>query len=230
MFAFLRRLLKAEDVNLLAAEATPESETEVALIRACRSLFGSTPRSLVAEDIQALRLNLAPELETAFRESNDPMLRILADQPALRDRGEIVWGRLVQANQILFDPSNGYTAPANVIYSPDHYFDGRADLLGRVAHGLFAQKGTVPKDRAVREFVRAITNERERIMRRELPRTYCGGRSIYFTTCFIQPGHLPGNCIARQKFSLLVNFRETEAVMILPSLFWPAGLVSQWLN
>jgi len=142
----------------------------------------------------------------------------------------VVWGRLVQANQILFDPSNDYTAPANVIYSLDPYFDGRVEILGGVAHGLFARKGTVPGDRELREFIRVITDERERIMRRELPRGYCGGRPVYFTTCFVQPGHLPGNRIARPEFPLLVNFDETEAVMVLPSRFWPAELISQWLR
>lgn len=171
-----------------------------------------------------------PELEAAFRQSNDPMLRILTDQQTLLDRGEVVWGRLVQANQILFDPSNHFTAPANVIYSLDPYFDGRGDILGGIAHGLFARKGSVPGDRELREFVRVITDERERIMRRELPRGYCGGRSVYFTTCFIQPSHLPGNRIARPEFPLLVNFQETEGVMVLPSRFWPPELVSRWLK
>jgi hypothetical protein len=156
------------------------------------------------------------------------MLRILADQPALLGRGEVVWGQLVQANQVLFDPGNNYTAPANVIYSVDPSFDGRANFLAGVAHGLFARKGTIPGERELREFVRVITDERERIMRRELPRSYCGGRSVYFTTCFIRPGHLPGNRIARPAFPLVVNFRETEAVMVLPSRFWPADLVAQW--
>jgi hypothetical protein len=228
MLGFFRRLFKAEPDRPAVFEGGPASEAQGALIRACRERFGLPPRALSAAEVESCRLNVAPELEAAFRESNDPMLRILADQQALLDRGEVVWGRLVQANQILFDPSNSYTAPANVIYSMDPYFDGRLETLGEVAHGLFARKGTVPGERELREFVRVITDERERIMRRELPRGYCGGRSVYFTTCFIRPGHLPGNRIARPEFPLLVNFRETEAVMVLPSRFWPADLVAQW--
>jgi hypothetical protein len=230
MFRFFRRLIGAADVRPAVIETAPESEAEVGLIRACRTRFGPPPRVLGPADADAYRLRLEPELEAMFRESGDPMLRILADQEALRDRGEVVWGRLVQANQILFDSSNKYTAPANAIYSLDPYFDGRGDILGGIAHGLFARKGSVPGDRELREFVRVITDERERIMRRELPRGYCGGRSVYFTTCFIQPGHLPGNRIARPLFPLLVNFRETESVMVLPSRFWPTELVSQWLG
>ena len=228
MFDFLRRLFGAPDANPPAADAGPWSDAEAALLHACRDRFGPPPRALAPADVDACRLAVAPELVAAFRASNDPMLAILADHAALRDRGTVVWGHLVQANQILFDPANHYTAPANVVYSIDPAFDSRAAVLGGIARGLFARKGTVPGDRALREFVRVVTDERERIMRRELPRGYCGGRSVYFTTCFIQPNHLPGNRIARPLFPLVVNAAETEAVLLLPARFWPPSLIAQW--
>jgi hypothetical protein len=227
---FFRRLFKAESDLSAVIEPGPESEDQTAFIRGCRDRFGLPPRALSVAEVEASRLNVDPALEAAFRKSKDPMLRILADQQALLERGEVVWGRLVQANQILFDASNHYTAPANVIYSLDPYFDGRVASLGAIAHDLFARKGTVPGERELRELARVITDERERIMRRELPCGYCGGRSVYFTTCFIRPGHLPGNRIVLPEFPLLVNFRETEAVIVLPSRFWPADLVAEWLG
>lgn len=228
MFDFLRRLFKGADDGWDMTQPTPELEAEAAVIRACRARFGVTPRSLGAADAEACRLSLTPEVHAMFTETCDPLLRIIADQEALRNRGQVVWGQLVQANQILFDPSNPHTLPANVIYSLDPYFDGRANLLERMGRGLFAQKGSVPTNRELREFVRVITDELERIMRRELPRSYCGGKSVFFATCFIQPSHLPGNCLVRPTFPLLVNFDETEAVMLLPSRFWPAEFASRW--
>jgi hypothetical protein len=228
MFDFFRRFFAAMPDRPAIMETGAESEIQHALIRACRDRIGLPPRKLIVAELEACQLNVDPEMEARFRESSDPMLRILADQQKLLEGGEVVWGRLVQANQVLFDPSNNYTAPANVIYSVDPHFDGRVDILGEIADGLFARKGTVPPERELREFVRVITDERERIMRRELPRKYCGGRSVYFTSCFIRPGHLPGNRVAQSEFPLLVNFRETEAVMVLPSRFWPADLVAQW--
>jgi hypothetical protein len=146
----------------------------------------------------------------------------------LRDRGQVVWGQLIQANQILFKPDNPHTLPANILSSTDPFFDGRVALLTRMARGLFAQKGTTRADRELREFIHGITDERVRILRRELPRGYSGGRAVYFATCFIQPGHLPDNYLARPAFPLLVNFEETEAVMILPACFWPSELVASW--
>lgn len=228
MFDFFRRLFKAADDRQEADEPGPAAADYAAWIRGCRDRLGPPPRALTAADAEACRLNLDPELEAELRATDDPLLRILADREALLERGDVVWGRLVQANQILFDPDNAYTAPANVVYSLDPFFDDQVAVLGKVAHGLFARKGSVPGERELREFVRVITDERERIMRKELPRGYCGGRSVYFTSCFFRPGHLPGNRIARPAFPLLVNFRETEAVMVLPSRFWPADLVAEW--
>ncbi len=124
--------------------------------------------------------------------------------------------------------TNPHTLAANVVYSLDPYFDGRVGILADMAGGLFGKKGSVPADRELREFVRVITDERARIMRRELPRGYCGGHSVYFATCFIQPDHLSGNRLTRPDFPLLVNSEETETVMLLPSRFWSAVFLEVW--
>jgi hypothetical protein len=228
MLDFLRRLFAVGAPSPMLERTAPEVEMEATIIRECRAQFGDPPRSLHPADAQACRLSLTPEVAGLFEESRDPMLRILADQACLRVRGTVVWSTLVQANQLLFDPTNPHTLAANVLYSLDPYFDGRLALLSDMAHGLFGKKGSVPAERELREFVRVITDERARIMRRELPLGYCGGHVVYFATCFIQPGHLPGNRLTRPDFPLLVNFEETDAVMLLPSRFWSSRFVQMW--
>jgi hypothetical protein len=52
---------------------------------------------------------------------------IYRDQHILRDRGELVWGQIVQANSILFDRSNTRPLPACGVYSTDPYFDDHVD-------------------------------------------------------------------------------------------------------
>ena len=94
---------------------------------------------------------------------------------------------LVQANSVLFNPRNRRMMPANVIYSPDTYFDDRVPQLLDVAGGLFDLKGTHPGDRELAQFSRAITNEMAGTMRLPLPRSLCDGKKAYLTTCLIQP-------------------------------------------
>ncbi len=223
MFGFFKKSAPSETDPLF-----PDDPDQAELIRLCRERFGNVTRPFVGSELDACQVTLTPDMHAEFAEVRDPMLRILTDQRKLRERGAIVWGRLAQANSMLFDSRNVETLPVNAIYSLDHYFDGRLVQLEQIARGLYSQKNTTPADRRLREFIRVITDERERIMRRELPPAYCGGRSVYFTTCFIQPSHLPGKCLTGSDFPMIVNFDETEAVMLLPSKFWPYGLVRQW--
>jgi hypothetical protein len=224
MFGFFRKRKQAADFLRAVGEAEPERQAEVSAIRSCRDLFGSAPRAVSGSN----RIVLDPDLEEALIQSNDGLLRILQDQDLLLTRGHICWGQLVQANRILFEPDNRSTCPANVIYSTDPFFDGRLSLLTSMARGLFAQKGSTRADRELQEFVDAVTDEMKRVLRRELPHSYTGGRLVYFATCFIQPTHLPAGYLTRPSFPIIVNPEETPAMMLLPSRYWPSELVSHW--
>jgi hypothetical protein len=231
MLDFLRGLIglsrksdRAAGFLRAAAEAEPERENEVALIQSCRELFGPPPRACRQED----RISLLPELYQAFVESKDGLLRILEDQDRLLAQGQVFWGQLVQANQILFVPENRMTCPANVVYSTDSFFDGRLSLLSSMARGLFAQKGSTRADREIQEFVDAVTDEMRRVLRQEMPHSYTGGRSVYFATCFIQPTHLPFGYLNRPSFPIIVNPEQTPAMMLLPSRYWSPDLIELW--
>src|SRR4051794_2004549 len=105
LFGLSRKSDPAAHLVRAASEAEPERQAEAAIIRSCRELFGPPPRACRPED----RIALEPELEQAFVVSNDGLLRILEDQDRLLARGQVFWGHLVQANQILFDPENRMT-------------------------------------------------------------------------------------------------------------------------
>ena len=205
-------------------EAEPERQVEVSVIRSCRELFRQAPKECRPED----RIALDPRLEQALVESNDGLLRILQDQDILLARGQVFWGQLVQANQILFKPENRMTCPANVIYSTDPFFDGRLSLLTSMARGLFSQKGSTRASHEMQGFVDAVTDEMTRVLRRELPHSYTGGRSVCFATCFIQPAHLPHGYLNRPSFPVIVAPEETPAMMLLPARYWSSDLVSPW--
>jgi hypothetical protein len=198
------------------------------LLQQCRENLGSPPRNLRAEEQQTFRLQPSLFMRFILLISFDKLRTVLRDQHLLRDHGRVVWGFLVQANQVLFDPTNRQTLPANVIYSPDTWFDDQAPLLMEVAQGLFSLKGTAPNDPELEKFANAITDELARTMRLRLPRSITEGREAYFTTCFIQPSHLPGGCLAAGFFPLLICPEKTEAVMILPERYWPEELRALW--
>jgi hypothetical protein len=197
-------------------------------IRRCRQNLGSPPRQLPPEERRSFRLRPSLYVSFLFLLRRDKLRLILRDQDLLRDCGRVVWGFLVQANNILFDPANRQVLPANVIYSPDQYFDGRVSVLEGIAHKLFELKGTSPRDKELRRFARAITDELLRTMRLPLPGSLCENREVYFTTCFVQPSHLPDGYLAASYFPLVISPEQTEAVMILPSAYWPDELRAAW--
>ena len=225
MFGWFRKRKQTADFLRAAGESEPEREAEAEVIGRCRDLFGPPPRPFSSP---ADRIALSPELHESFVESGDGLLRILEDQDRLLANGRVFWGHLVQANQILFDPDNRFTCPANVVYSTDPFFDGRLSLLSSMARGLFAQKGSTSAGREIQAFVDAVTDEMARVLRREMPHSYTGGRSVYFATCFIQPTHLPGGHLTRSSFPVIVSPEETPAMMLLPSRYWTPELLSQW--
>ena len=102
------------------------------------------------------------------------------------------------------------------------------DDLQALAGGLFQLKGDSPEDEELERVANAITDELKRTLRLALPRSVTDGRKIFFTTCFIQPSHLPDGFLAQGFFPLIVYPEETDAVMILPANYWPEELFESW--
>lgn len=201
-----------------------------AVLDKCRERFGRAPRELDADEQAYCRLQPSFFMRLVFFLTFDKLRLVTRDQERLRDHGWVVWGALVQANEVLFNPSNRQTLPANVIYSTDAFYDDEPDLLQDLASGLFELKGTDPDDEELERFANAVTDELARNMKLRLPASICEGRKVYFTTCLIHPPHLPGGYLAQGVFPLLICPEQTDAVMILPSRYWPRDLRERWMS
>jgi hypothetical protein len=198
------------------------------LLQQCRDKLGPSPRSLTQQEQDYFRLRPSFLMRVLFFLGIDKLGIIIRDLHFLQNDGRVVWGYLVQANQLLFSTENHQMLPANVIYSPDTYYDDKPEVLLDVAQSLFQLKGTASDDKDLLKFIYAITNEKERTMRLALPRSVCQGKEAFFTTFLIQPSHLPGGCMASGYFPLLVCPEKTDAVMILPARYWPEELCAVW--
>ena len=162
---------------------------------------------------------------------------LLGVPPALRARlnrccrcllleGEVVWGALVQANNLLFKPGPN-DHPAMTIYAADRSFSGRLEDLRAVAHRLYRLKNTTPEDRDARLLAAAITGEIERGLGWAVPPSLTGGREVLSTTFMVFRDHLPGRLLRSGWFPLLIH-DDTPAVVIVPSVYWPRELVQRW--
>jgi hypothetical protein len=198
------------------------------LIEDCRKRFEVMSRDPSPADLEGFRIRVPLITRIAWFLIRDKLRIILRDQFELHDRGRVVWGALIQANQLLFDPANLTTLPAAGVYSPDRYYDDRVEELQNIAQTLSELKGTKPKEPRLRRLVDLITNELARALRLPVPEEMCDGREVYLTTFLIQPSHLPDGYLTQGFFPFLISLQTTDAVMVLPARYWPTELVQLW--
>src|SRR5438105_1615626 len=98
--------------------------------------------------------------------AKDPLRKSFSRYGELWFGGEVVWGRVVQANNALFSTGEA-DSPGDVIYDPSGSLG--PDELVEPAHRLFALKGTHPTDKPSRDFADHLTNECTRVCGMPVP-------------------------------------------------------------
>lgn len=152
----------------------------------------------------------------------------LSDQRILLERGKVVWGAIIQANNVLFEENGAHAClPAAVMYSEDPVYDDQPDQLIEQAHGLFDLKGkTVSPE--VQAFADKLADEMVADLKLPIPVGMTGGALCYYATLLIARKHLPVNYLNNGFFPVLIAPQETPTVMILPSQYWEPGFRQAW--
>ncbi|STZ08664.1 Uncharacterised protein [Moraxella caprae] len=148
----------------------------------------------------------------------DDLMSQIKAIPTLYQKGRVVWGALVQANNMLFEEDNPASCPAEIIYdksgrTPPH-------LLHELAQTLFSFKKQAPDDLPpkLKQYVQHLQNERTRFSG-ELPAPPTTAMSLYAKTIFVWRLHLPDAMLTLPIFPIIIN-DDNDEVMILPAKFW----------
>lgn len=193
------------------------------VINSARDSLGPAPRSLGFFEWLGLKA-WAPQW---LWFSNDRLAEVYANQRDLLEKGRVVWGHIVQANSLLFEPGSE-DCPAAALYSPSRALDDEVGLLGEIAHGLYELKETVPDDPELQIFARTLTSEVETLMKVKVPPKLTEGHDVYYTCIMVPRKHLPNGFLTQRFFPLLIAPALTQATMILPARYWPPDLVQHW--
>lgn len=198
------------------------------ILNGCRERFGPAPRRFGWYD----RTTYLHVFRPAWCKTDDLRVYFENRERLLRE-GIIVWGHVVQANEKLFrrEPDEiwgGHNLPGEVVYCDDPDREISVYDLGNVAHALFALKGKPQDDREKQFLSDHLANELTRVFGVPIPEVLSPEFPCRLSTTYFERDHLPGNCLRRNYFPLLIASAEPRAVMVLPSRYWPASLVALW--
>jgi hypothetical protein len=188
-------------------------------------LDGTRP-ALAPDDLPALR-TAAPYWAVA--NSDEPLARLFEHVDALLLRGRVVWGALVQANRLLFEPEYRVGAPGEVVYDPRGCAEPEAlTELARILAGLKPEDTGTIDDPALARYQAHLRAENTRVLGlplagRLLPYPLLAA-STYFDQCL-----LPDGMLSRGHLPLLVDDAAPGLVLPLPAALWPESLREAWL-
>jgi hypothetical protein len=189
-----------------------------------RDAMGDRPRDLGYFTLSRLRVDMPDWM----RDDEDDLLEVFDFFEDLLIDGDIVWGALVQANGLLFEPGRE-DHPAVVIYAANGSFDDQPHRLLAIARRMFRLKNTTPADPELRRIGDLLANETARGLGTVVPRSLTDGKKIRCASFMVFRSHLPGDYAYLQGswFPLLIH-PDTDAVLMVPGRYWPRKLVLLW--
>ncbi len=196
-----------------------------AALDACRDRFGPVPRRFDAHTRQKLAVELPQWLA---QEPDHPLYHHLKNLGRLWATGELVWGHIVQANRLLFDPNDPHNCPAEVVYSAQPGAPVHPPLLAKVAHELYSLKSTRPKAPSLRAIADHLTDEHTHRIHWTVPPVLNEGQSLAMGGTFIVRDHLPLPSLNTKWMPMVLAPEPPRYVMPLPAIFWPKRLLSVW--
>lgn len=163
----------------------------------------------------------------------DSLYKQILAMPMLYRHARVVWGALVQANSLMFQPREE-NCPADIVYDPTG--NTQPGALLEMAHALYQLKNTTPVQADQLACARHLTGELGRLFAHPYPPSlYPQGAAtapLQLSSVWLWRPHLPNGMLSLPYFPILISDDPAFAgqVMVLPALFWPESLTRQWLE
>ena len=154
--------------------------------------------------------------------------RQLKDQRILFERGRVVWGAIIQANEALFEGGGLQSClPAALIYCEDSTYDADPHRLLENAHNMYDLKGRLCTP-DMQAFASKLADEMVADIKLPIPTGFTGGAQCYYGTLLVARKHLPSEYLANSFFPILIAPEETKAATILPWSYWDVPFKLKW--
>jgi hypothetical protein len=189
------------------------------LLEATRQALGPAPRKLSG------RLSALFDPWPSWLVPTDEQARIKTVWRELLDQGDVVWGHVVSANQLLWAPGS-ITSVASVVHVAAGDRSVHIEELERAANRIpHVRADSV--DEGLATLGASVAKEVGREFSLPVPPLVGDGRPLLFSTVLIAPHHLPLPYLAAGFLPLMASAKHRE-VILLPSRAWSADLVEAW--
>lgn len=182
----------------------------------CRERFGAAPRKLGEADLAAFKFEIPFSKKLSFWMGH-PLAKLQGESKELAERGRIVWGYIVAADDKLRSASNRQSQTAIVLYGTGDDLDDQPDLLERVGDQLTAVRIDADDLSLARPpLAKSLHAERSE------------NASLFLSGTLITPQALPLERLERNLLPLLVAPEKTKHVLPLPKRWWSEALIAYW--
>lgn len=151
---------------------------------------------------------------------------LFENQDVLFSEGTVVWGRIIQANSLLFSPGPE-DHPAVVLYSLDEEIDSNPKIIKKAARKLYKIKGK-RTDPELQKFSDMLKSEHTRKWKIPVPPRISNNIQCFYTTNLVIRKHLPDGYLISGLFPYLVCPEKTDVGTILPSRYWSEKFLKRY--
>ena len=187
--------------------------------------LGQPPRSFPRSTLQRYLIAEAP----AWTDQGD-LSFYHAHSQTLLENGYVVSGHVVQANTQIYEAGN-QDAPGVVVYCEHERSLISPDELREIAQSLFRLRTQRPSDDPeARRLGEGLADEFTLFRGVVVPASISPRYRCRISSVLFHRKHLPSGILLDYLVPLLVSRKTGGAVMTVPSKYWPANLVKEWVK
>ena len=199
------------------------TDYRVQMIRSARLRLGEVPRNLDKSD-SYLRVRKPP---LAFGIASGQKAAYKRFE-ALLERGRVVWGSAVVADQSLFSEGK-HDGWAAVIYSPKIHIHDNLDGVAetsQVVNSLRNKSKLEPEEMVLGD---KLNNTQDWFPPEDLPKSINPSQDLKISSALVVRKHLPMQLLFSGWLPILTH-EEIHGIAILPERFWTPDMKSTWLS
>lgn len=222
------------DLELFSELDTASTDTAVPWRRwlsECQANLGTAPRKFDEQTTEYLAIESGWVYGLLFWV---PLCKLMKNsrQRNIFGNGVVVWAHVIQANNVLWSPSNNPDddAPGELVFANDPQGQVTPESLGPVAVQLGQLRGADHGDKALNRIGNYLEAENVRAFGWEVPRSVSRSATCYISTTMFLRKHLPNGFLNRPYFPIVITPSKPHFAMPLPARFWSPELMAWWMS